>query len=117
MKSAIVTYLIAHPEVIVGAFFGVLNAIITFLLYLNPSLANWVSIAEKSPRIASLVRLLGALGIQPIQALQAIIDFVRGHASPGTLASAKNLQVSSSRPLISPASPSPPPPPPPPPPP
>jgi len=106
--NALVMYLTVHHAQITyatGAFFVFLNGLITLLLRLNPNLSDWVTVAEKNPRVAALVRLLGALGIQPVQGLQAFIDFVRGHASPGTLASAKTLQVSSSKPVFSPSPP------------
>ncbi len=87
-----------------GALLAILNVVITMALRIEP-LQDWVSVAEKSPRIAAFVRLLGASGIQPVPVLQALIDLIRGQASPGTLASAKTLQVSSSKPLISPPAP------------
>ena len=85
----------------IGVMFMVANFAIKFLLYLHP-LTDWVTIAEENPRVAALVRLMGALGIQPIAVLQALVDFVRGHASPGTMAFAKSFATSASAPLISP---------------
>jgi hypothetical protein len=90
-------------EIIAGVLL-VLNVVVTFMLRLAP-LTNWVNVAEKSPRLAAVVRLLGALGIQPVQLVQALVDLLRGSVSPGTLASAKTLQISSSAPLIAPPSP------------
>jgi hypothetical protein len=83
--------------------------VINLMLKLMP-LANWVELAEKSPRIAAFVRLLGGLGIQPVTVLQALIDLLRGTASPGTIASAKAFQVSAAKPLIAPPTPKPSPP-------
>jgi hypothetical protein len=92
-----------HAEIVysAGLALAALNVAITFALRFAP-LTTWVTIAEKSPRVAALVRLMGALGIQPVPVLQALIDLIRGNASPGTLASAKTLDVSSSKPLIAP---------------
>jgi hypothetical protein len=98
------TFYLAHAAAIhlaVPIVCGALYTVIQVMLRLAP-LASWVAIAEKSPRVASFVRLLGALGIQPLPALQALIDMLRGQASPGTVASAAALEVSSAKPLISP---------------
>lgn len=102
--SDFVAYLTEHHAQIVytaGGLLAALNVIITLALRFRP-LTDWVALAERSPRIAALVRLMGALGIQPVPALQALIDFIRGSASPGTVAAAKTLAVSSSAPLIAP---------------
>jgi len=80
--------------------------VVNLMLKLMP-LQNWVELAERSPRVAALVRLLGGLGIQPITVLQALIDLLRGTASPGTLAEVKAFQVSASKPLIAPPAPRP----------
>jgi len=85
----------------VGVFLATLNMAIKLALYFHP-LADWVTIAEKRPRVAALVRLLDAVGISPVTVLQAVIDLIRGEASKGAVASAKALQVSASKPLISP---------------
>jgi hypothetical protein len=61
--------------------------------------------ALANPRRAALIRLLGALGPQFLPAVQAAVDLKRGDLSPGSLASAKTLAVSSSTPLISPPAP------------
>jgi hypothetical protein len=94
-----------HAQIVyaVGGAFAILNFIIKVLLTFRP-LTDWVAIAERRPRVAALVRLLGAIGIQPIAVAQAFVDFVRGHASPGTLADARAFQVSASRPVIAPKS-------------
>jgi hypothetical protein len=104
--TALIAWFVAHKHEIVygvGAFVTALNLVITFMLRLAP-LTSWVAVAERSPRVAAFVRLMGALGIQPLPVIQALIDLIRGTASPGTLASAKTLQVSSAKPLIAPAS-------------
>lgn len=103
--SNLLEYLKAHHAAIAytgGGILAALNIVITYMLKIE-SLQDWVAVAEKNPRIAALVRLLGAVGIQPIPVLQALIDLIRGTASPGTLASAKTLAVSSSTPIIAPA--------------
>lgn len=106
MTDVLAWYASHHAEVheIIGLTFLLINGLVTLMLRIQP-LTNWVAVAERSPRIAALVRLLGALGIQPVQILQALVDLLRGTASPGTLASAKTLQVSSSKPLIAPPAP------------
>jgi hypothetical protein len=81
-----------------------LNLVITFALRIMP-LDGWVVFAERNPRVAALVRLLGALGIMPVPVLQALLDIIRGTASPGTTAAAKALSVSSSKPVFSPPTP------------
>lgn len=105
MNNIIAFYAAHHAEVheVLALVFLLVNGLITIMLRLAP-LTSWVAIAEKNPRIAAIVRLLGAVGIQPVQILQSLIDLLRGTASPGTLASAKTLQVTSSAPLIAPAS-------------
>jgi hypothetical protein len=58
--------------------------------------------ALANPRKAAMIRLLGALGPQFLPALQASVDLKRGTLSPGSVAAAKTLAVSSSTPLIAP---------------
>jgi hypothetical protein len=79
----------------------VLNVVIKLALRAH-SLEEWLAIAEKKPRVAALVRLLDALGISPISVVQSLIDLVRNTASPGTMASARAMSVSASKPLIAP---------------
>lgn len=96
----ITSWIAAHHAYAVEAAGGALF-VINLMLKLMP-LQNWVALAERSPRIAALVRLLGGLGIQPITVLQAFIDFLRGHTSPGGAAEARAFQISASKPLIAP---------------
>ena len=44
------------------------------------TVAGWVAFVETYPRAASLVRLLRALGIDPIKAAEALIGIVTGRA-------------------------------------
>jgi len=97
-------WIVMHHGQIVGYLVEgsvVLNGVIQFALYLQP-LSSWLAMAERRPRVAALVRLLLAVGVNPLSALQSVIDLVRNEASKGSLASAKALEVSVSRPLISP---------------
>lgn len=99
-----IAWLTAHSTQIgyvVGAGITAMNLLIKLALWLHP-VADWVAIAQRRPRLAALVRLLDALGISPISAVQAAIDLVRNEASKGTIAQAKALAVSASKPLISP---------------
>lgn len=105
----VTVWIAAHHGAIVEAgalFFLVANGAIKIALYLHP-LADWVTIAERNPRVAALVRLMSAMGLSPVAILQALVDFVRGHASPGTRAFTRAFAVSASKPLISPAQPGP----------
>jgi hypothetical protein len=98
----VVAFIALHHVQIVylgGLTLATLNTIIQVALRLQP-LADWVAVAERWPRVAALVRVLGAIGIQPIPVLQALIDLLKGTASRGTLSSAKTLAVSSSAPLF-----------------
>lgn len=97
-------YLAAHHAQIaytLGGIFMVLNFTIKIALRFHP-IEDWVLVAERYPRIAAIVRLLEALGISPISAIQSVIDFIRNEASPGTIAAAQALKVSASRPVIAP---------------
>jgi hypothetical protein len=89
-------------HLVVWTFFGLLNLAITIALRFHP-LVQWVDIAQRRPRLAAAVRLMKALGIDPVAALQALADFVRNEASPGTKASAAAFQVQASKPLFAPA--------------
>ena len=104
MSEILAFYAANHAEIheIAAGVLLFLNVLVTFMLRLAP-LQNWLEFAEKNPRVAAFVRLLGALGIQPLSILQALLDILRGTASKGTLASAKSLQVSVASPVISPA--------------
>ena len=102
--STITAWLTAHHAQLaysLGLLLALANGAIKIALWMHP-LADWVVIAQKRPRIAALVRLLGALGIQPVAVLQAIVDFVRGKTSPGGVADAKAFATSASKPLIAP---------------
>jgi len=97
-------WLAAHHALVlylVGGFFAAANLAIKVALYFHP-LADWVALAEKNPRVAALARLMSAVGVQPVAVLQAIVDFVRSKASPGTLAFARSQATEASRPLIAP---------------
>ncbi len=56
-----------------------LSIVINLLLRLR-STEQWVELCEKSPRIASIIRLLRAVGIDPVKALEAGIATVNGKA-------------------------------------
>jgi hypothetical protein len=103
--QAILAWFAVHHADFVEVAMGVLF-VVNLLLKIMP-LTDWVTLAEKSPRVAALVRLLGGLGIQPVTVLQALIDLLRGSTSPGGAAAAKAFQVSASKPLIAPPSPKP----------
>jgi hypothetical protein len=82
-----------------ATFLFILNLVIKIALWLHP-IADWVALAQKRPRLAALLRLSLALGINPISVLQSIVDIVRNAASPGTVASMQAFKVSASAPLI-----------------
>jgi hypothetical protein len=99
------TWLATHHAQLVYLASGalaLLNAAIKLALWLHP-VSDWVSIAERKPRVAALVRLMSAIGINPVSVLQSMVDLIRGQASPGTIASAKAYAVSASKPLIVPS--------------
>lgn len=106
--DAVTAWLAAHHAQIMyglGLLLALLNLLIKVALWAHP-LTDWVALGERNPRVASLVRLLNAVGVSPVAVLQAAIDFVRGQASPGTRAFTRSFAVSASRPLLaSPAAP------------
>jgi hypothetical protein len=92
-----------HSQIVyaTGILLAIINLSIKLALNLHP-LTDWVALAQTKPRLAALIRLSEALGINPISALQSLIDFFRKEASPGTLAAAKAIGVSAATPLIAP---------------
>lgn len=100
----VTNWILAHHVLLAyssGAFFFTLNLAIKVALYFHP-ITDWVALAQKNPRLVSLMRLSLALGINPVSVLQSIVDLVRAEASKGTLASVKATAISASKPLISP---------------
>ena len=101
--NALIAYLSAHHAQLAEAFgagLGLVNLLIKLALWVHP-VQDWVALAEKRPRLAALLRLSMALGIEPVNAIQSAIDLLRNEASKGTLASMQAFKVSASKPLIS----------------
>jgi len=99
-SSNVWPYIVLHWHLItLASVLAAINFLIKWMLILHP-VADWVALAEKNPRLASLARLMLALGINPVSAVQALVDLLRGTASPGLKASVKSAVVSASAPLI-----------------
>lgn len=60
--------------------FWVLLSLAINLALSKRTVAGWVAFVEGYPRLASAVRLLRALGIDPIKAAEAVIGIVTGRA-------------------------------------
>lgn len=105
--TALYAYFAAHhaqfAEAATAAL-ALLNFLVKIALWLHP-IPDWVALAEKRPRLAALLRLSMALGVNPISVLQSLTDLVRNEASKGTKASIQAFGVSASRPLFSPPTP------------
>lgn len=56
-----------------------LSAVINLLTRFR-SVEKWVELAEKKPRTANVIRLVRALGIDPVKALKVLTALVRGQA-------------------------------------
>jgi hypothetical protein len=83
----------AHEAVTIGTVFAVVNGAIKVILWLHP-IPDWVAIFERNPRVAAFVRLLAALGINPVSALQALADLLLARTSVSTRAAIHSMTVS-----------------------
>ncbi len=102
-STSVWPYIVLHKHFFtIGSALTTLNFIVKYMLILHP-VADWVTLAEKNPRLASLARLLSAIGINPVSAVQALVDLLRGSVSPGTKAELRAALVSASSPVIAPA--------------
>lgn len=82
-------WVLAHP----AEFWLVASAVINLLLRVR-SAEQWVSLCERYPKGAAILRLVRALGVDPAGALRALALFASGKAAA---ASAQTLGTSQAR--------------------
>jgi hypothetical protein len=97
--NAIIIWFTAHQLAAATIGLACLNFLLKAMLWVHP-VQDWVTILQTNKRTAALIRLLAALGVNPVSALQAFVDLVLARTSASAQAEIHAFTTSARTPIL-----------------
>ena len=73
--NTVIQFLTEHQAVAIAVGLYALTAILNLLLRFK-TVEQWVAFGEKYPRLQNMIRMLRAVGLDPVKLVKSILDFI-----------------------------------------